>query len=271
MISIAIPDSMFIQDDTLHDRTVKVGEIARAAAIFGVERVYIYRDALRNHDAEYETARMIFEYMETPQYLRRRLIGKRKELEFVGLLPPLRIPSHLRNPTPQINETREAAIVMQNGELEADIGAKELAKIEGRVHEGQRTTVMVESLNPLRVKLAPRPESEYWGYEVRRAPTLARFLKSANFDLTILTSRLGQPIEKMWEDFCRKISQSQRILACFGSPEAGVDKMLKQDDAKASDFECLYVNCFPSQKVETIRLEEAVLGFLSILNIASRL
>ena len=94
MISIAIPDSLFVADDTLRDKTVKVGEIARACAIFGVERIYIYRDSSRNYDSNYEMARSVFEYMETPQYLRKRLIGRKKELEYVGLLPPLRTPNH---------------------------------------------------------------------------------------------------------------------------------------------------------------------------------
>jgi methyltransferase len=272
MISIAIPDSLFIQEDTLRERTIKVGEIARAVAIFGVERIYIYRDAKRSHESDYETAKMILEYMETPQYLRRRLIGRRKELEFVGLLPPLRIPSHRREPSPKVGEIREAVIVMQNGELMADIGSKELAIIEGRVHEGQRATVQVTSTSPLFAKLVPKPENEYWGYEVRKAPTLARFLKSGNFDLVIFTSRTGQPVETVWDEFCKRCSEAHRIVACFGSPEAGVDKMLKQDDAGVSDFKgSLYLNTFPSQNAETIRLEEAVLGFLSIVNIARNL
>ena len=33
--------------------------------------------------------------------------------------------------------------------------------------------------------------------------------------------------------------------------------MLKQDGAKVSEFDALYLNMFPSQNSETIRLEEA--------------
>ncbi|MGI0090098.1 MAG: putative RNA uridine N3 methyltransferase, partial [Nitrososphaerales archaeon] len=171
MISIAIPDSMFLDDDSLREKTVKVGEIARSAAIFGVERIYIYRDGLRNYDTDYETAKMIFQYAETPQYLRRSLLGKRKQLEFVGLLAPLRTPHHLKEAQPKIDEIRDAVIFMQNGELVADIGAKEFAKYESRGQEGQRVTIRVRSLTPLSVELAQKPEGTYWGYEVRRAPS----------------------------------------------------------------------------------------------------
>ncbi len=271
LISIAIPDSLFLEDDTLREKTVKVGLVARAAAIFGTERIYIFRDPRKNHENDYEVAKIIFEYAETPQYLRKRLYGRRKELEFAGLLPPLRIPSHLRNPEMAVNEEREAVIVFQNGEMMADVGARELATVEGRSQEGVRTTTKVLSLNPLKVAIIPRPSGVYWGYEIRRAPSLGRFLKSAHFDLTVLTSRLGTPLDKIWTDFCRKASASQRILVCFGSPDAGVDKLLKIENSKVGDFEAMYVNAFPQQNVETIRLEEAILGFLSILNIALRL
>ncbi len=271
MISIAIPDSMFLEDDTLREKTVKVGLVARSAAIFGIERIYIYRDSTRNNESDYEVAKTIFEYAETPQYLRKRVFGRRKELEYAGLLPPLRIPSHVIESYPEANQTRESVIVLQNGELMADVGANGLAMIEGRVHEGQRVTVRIISVDPLVVRVQERPLDKYWGYELRRAPSLARFLKSANFELTILTSRLGVSVDKIWKEFCERSASAPRILVCFGSPEAGVDKMLKQDKAKVADFPSMYLNTFPGQNAETIRLEEAVFGSLSILNLAIHL
>ncbi len=60
---------------------------------------------------------------------------------------------------------------------------------------------------------------------------------------------------------------------CFGSPDSGVDVMLSQDSASFEDFfpKSFVLNTFPSQNVGTVRLEEAILGSLSILNIANRL
>lgn len=268
MISIAIPDSMFLADDILRDKTLKVGEVARACAIFGVERIYIYRDSTKNHDSDYDVARLILEYANTPQYLRKRLIGRRKELEYVGLLPPLRTPNHMRDPSPKLGEYRDGVVIMQNGELTVDLGAKEFALLEGRAQEGQRLTFRVTSLKPLSASLSQHPEEVYWGYEVRRAPSLPRFLRSANFDMTVFTSRLGNNLSEAWDSFCLKVQNSQKILICFGSPDAGIDKILKQDGSKISDFEAMYLNFFPKQNAETIRLEEAILGSLSILNLA---
>lgn len=272
IFSIAVPDSLFSDEDTLRGKTIKAGQIGRAAAIFGVERIYIYRDASRNFDRDYETAKQIFQYMETPQYLRRRLISRRTELEFAGLLPPLKIPHHLKESTAIQGEIREAALLMQNGMLMADVGSKELAIFEDHGQPGQRVTIQVTSTKPLTVRLTESPQDIYWGFEVRRAPSLARFLRSASFELLIFTSRLGENIAENWNDLSSRLKAAERVLLCFGSPEEGVDFMLKEDNASVKDFpKALYLNFFPYQKVATVRLEEAIIGCLSIINLASRL
>jgi hypothetical protein len=54
-------------------RTLKVGTIARAAAVFRVDRIVIYRDR------EFDDSRFIsrvLQYAETPQYLRKRLFPR---------------------------------------------------------------------------------------------------------------------------------------------------------------------------------------------------
>ena len=55
------------------------------------------------------------------------------------------------------------------------------------------------------------------------------------------------------------------ILVVFGSPEKGIHeiiggKMNKVQNAKSLNF-------FPNQATETVRLEEAILGTLAILNV----
>lgn len=263
---------MFLDDDSLGRKSVKVGQLARSAAIFGVERIYIYRDSSHDYESDYLLAKTILEYAETPQYLRKRMFGKRKELDFAGLLPPLRTPHHMVEPTPAEGQVREAVILLQGGQLVADVGFNELAKFEGRAHEGQRTTVEVTSVKPLLVKSCEKPKGNYWGYEVRRAPSLARFLNSAKFAMTILTSRIGAPLWESWAEFQGMAKAAETILVCYGSPVSGLDRILAQERAKVSDFpKAKYLNFFPFQSAETIRLEEAVLGSLSILNLAVHL
>ena len=78
---------MFLEDDILREKTVKVGLIARAAAIFGVERIYIYRDPKKSHESDYEVAKIIFEYAETPQYSEKETLRTEKGARICGVAP----------------------------------------------------------------------------------------------------------------------------------------------------------------------------------------
>jgi hypothetical protein len=51
----------------------------------------------------------------------------------------------------------------------------------------------------------------------------------------------------------------------FGAPKKGVDEILASEGQSIRQFDFV-VNMFPFQGTETVRLEEAILGTLSILN-----
>ena len=55
---------------------------------------------------------MILKYLETPQFLRKRLFPKMNDLKFAGVLHPLRIPSHVTpaNPKKSNKETLEKGL-----------------------------------------------------------------------------------------------------------------------------------------------------------------
>src|SRR5438477_9900596 len=91
-ITVALPDTVLEEHDSLREKTVKLGQIARACSIYGVDSVLIFRDHLGRSEAP--LIQRILEYLETPQYLRKRLYQLDESLKFAGLLPPLRIPSH---------------------------------------------------------------------------------------------------------------------------------------------------------------------------------
>jgi predicted SPOUT superfamily RNA methylase MTH1 len=270
VLAIALPDSLLVDEDNLRGKTLKVGQIARSASIFGVQRIYIYRDSRQNFERDYQIAREILQYAETPQYLRKRLIAKKNDLENVGLLPPLRIPHHKLESKLAEGEIREAVLFFLGGKLLADVGAREAAEYSGRGQANQRVTVRVDSTKtPLRVSESKPPENTFWGYEVRRAPSLARFLRSLSFDLIVLTSRNGNLVNKRWIELVQKVNSATRTIVCFGAPDIGIDKLLKQDQASVSDFsDAEYLNMFPAQQVATVRLEEALLGSLTLVNLA---
>ena len=251
---VFIPDSLLEESDDPKIRTYKVGQIARACAIFGVEHVWIYRAGGR--DGRF--IKTILEYAETPQYLRKRLFPLMPELKYVGVIPPLRTPHHKLKGKPKVGEIREGFAFRKGRRVYADIGLDDLAMVEGDV-EG-RATFRIVSVRPLRVM--PAKPTEYWGYRVHLTrKSLAKTLKKARLDLVIATSRKGRDIREV------KLPPLEgEVGFVFGSPRKGVMELLGGEDY---NFD-LILNTIPNQRTATVRTEEALLATLAVFNLIRR-
>ncbi|MGI0010208.1 MAG: putative RNA uridine N3 methyltransferase, partial [Nitrosopumilaceae archaeon] len=118
----------------------------------------------------------------------------------------------------------------------------------------------------LSIKQIARNEvQQYWGYEVKESANLRTLLSNWNSHV-ILTSKKGKIIHKT-QKFFDEISDVS-VLIVFGSPERGIHEMLGNTINNVPKSQIL--NFFPEQATETVRLEEAMLGTLSILNILTR-
>ena len=92
-LAIAIPLSIVSDIPHLREKTLKIGLIGRAAAIFRVNEIIVFPDILNiNQKRDRNLIAMLLAYMETPQYLRKRLFKIKPELKYAGILPPLRTP-----------------------------------------------------------------------------------------------------------------------------------------------------------------------------------
>jgi methyltransferase len=96
-LSIALPGS--ILDNAGHKsaelQASLACQIARAAAIFCVDEVVIFREGPRTSDEDStDTLALLLSYMDTPQYLRRHLFPVSDKLKNVGSLNPLNLPNH---------------------------------------------------------------------------------------------------------------------------------------------------------------------------------
>ena len=274
-ISIAIPSSLVSDVPHLREKTARIGLIGRAAAIFRVDEIIIYRDLAR--PGEGELIKAVLTYMETPQYLRKRLIGLRPELRYVGILPPLRTPHHpLRASLAELRhgEFREGVVV---GSTRAgclvDVGVEEPLLAPGlRAPEGTRMTFLVERRGRS-VRLRPVQREEvpyYWGYRVLLVDHgLRGFISKRGFDLVLGTSRLGRPIQEVADELARTMRRSDKVLVLFGSPSEGLYDMAAREGIRLQEACDLVVNTIPDQGVATVRTEEAVLATLAVLNFIS--
>ena len=130
-LSIFIPNSFLSESKDLKIRTYKVGILGRALAIFQADNVVIYNDDhAKNEDGEMdgEFIAEILNYMNTPQYLRKKAFPIRSELKHVGILPPLRAPHHPVNSQPDVGDYRQGFTVKRNKKgTFVDIGMDKLA------------------------------------------------------------------------------------------------------------------------------------------------
>ena len=148
---VAIPDSSLVDEQTKRDKSTKIAQIARACAIFKVSRIYIYHDRERDYSYDRKLLKLILEFMDIPQYLRRILYPKVTELEFAGLLHPLKAPHHKPSIDPKnikIGDIRQAVTAKVKGSYFVDAGLSALVPLEGSALEGKRTTVKFTSAHP---------------------------------------------------------------------------------------------------------------------------
>lgn len=283
-VSIAVSGSIIDNAQSLELATLLAGQIARAATIFRVDEVVVFDSVPDGSDAstagreDESGARFlarILEYLETPQYLRRRLFPMHNNLKYVGLLPPLDAPHHVRKH--EWSHFREGVTLegnsSPNGTL-VDVGLSKSVVVEQVLEPGLRVTVAMGSdrnldtdcLRKVVKRCSPREEKGlYWGYTVRYASNLSRALKScpykSGYDHVIGTSEHGLVVNS--SDLV--LPTFRHLLITFGGL-AGLEESIEEDTSlkgkQASDVFNAYLNTCPSQGSRTIRTEEAI--FISL-------
>jgi len=269
-LSVALPASFTRDIPHLREKTSRAGIVARALAIFRVDEAIIYADAKGYSEKEGRLLQKLLSYQETPQYMRRALFARDPELQFAGILPPLRLPSHPSIDKPRIGMVREAVAVRAGDTSAVDAGFSSLVTVRSKLKPLDRVTVSLTRLEPsIEGKLVdPDRLPIYWGFRITRTDsTLGRLIRGEKRDLTISTSRKGRAIREILQDLISRWRSSQRTLILFGSPDEGVPEILNKEGVeveKACDFN---LNMIPNQGVETVRTEEALFATLSILNL----
>jgi len=276
-LSIAIPASVVSDTPHLREKTSKVGLIGRTAAIFRVGEIIIYPDGpLEKLADEMNLIATLLAYIETPQYLRKRLFKLEPQLQYAGILPPLRTPHHpldRRSRDLKVGEYREGVVLsrIKEGAL-IDIGVEKPALARNaQLVVGKRVTVrIVNGGEHLEAELANRDEvSAYWGYRVTvEERSLGRMLKARDFRLTIGTSKYGVPFAQIAGRIAEKWGQVDNVLVAFGAPAAGLNEIVAQEGFSLDDIVDFVVNTIPMQGTETVRTEEALIASLAVLNVA---
>ncbi|RXG50787.1 putative methyltransferase C9orf114 [Armadillidium vulgare] len=258
-ISIAVPASI-LKETCLSQvlRTYVIGQLARAACIYSIDEIIVYNDQplINNENITFlGMMKMILEYQECPQYLRKDLFPIHQFLKNSGVLNALNAPHHLL--AYQWCEYRFVTLSVREGIVRsrvsgkcsyADIGLKSDILIDKKLEPGLRVTTRlppeVETLNKM------------YGYVFKSD----RF--DTGYDLIVGTSDKGNDVNSV------SFKEFSHALILFGGVQ-GLETAKEADETlKKSDIRSLchhYVNVCPNQSSRTIRTEEAVLITLATL------
>ncbi len=191
-VSVALPGSVLLMQQTLDLKTRLASRIARAIAIFRADEVIIFDEsaslpcvrgtggrlvdlerALAEHTTEPAVhLALMLQYLECPQYLRRHFFPVHPALAKTGLMDPLALPSHVARD--EETPYREGVVLARNDEglARIDVGLREPIDIETEAPEGARVTVRLPRHpgGAARVVSPNRPRLKhglYWGFQVR--------------------------------------------------------------------------------------------------------
>jgi len=265
-LSIAIPDSSLLDESTILNKTKKISMMARTCAIFKINQILIYQDGKQNKN-DLALLSTSLKYLETPQYFRKEIFPKTQLLKYAGVLQPLNISSHLttsKQKMIKIGDVRDALIINYKGKKFLDIGINKHIQYFGKMKSGTRIAIQIKTIQPeLTAKEISRDSiKDYWGYNVKERSNLLSILSTWKGKI-ILTSKKGKNFSRL---DAKKITKSNEpILIVFGTTNKGIYDILGSDIKKIQNANVY--NFFPNQGTYTVRLEEAILGTLSIINI----
>ncbi|MFB0560851.1 MAG: putative RNA uridine N3 methyltransferase [Candidatus Lokiarchaeia archaeon] len=274
-IVLVLPASFVSDAPDLRLKTLKVGRLGRLAAIYRVNEVLLYADTSYGRQrGDLVLIKKILDYMETPQYLRKRVHPSSPLLRYAGILPPLATPHHplqSRKSELRDGEFREGVVVKSDskGSL-VDIGVERPQRLRGvslRVNTRVTVKVMVKNKKLYLERADLREVRDYWGYVVKISKnSLGSTLKRLRPALVVLTSRYGSSFSGIAERILEGWREAGRLFLVFGGPYEGLKEILEREKTDPYDVGDFLVNFIPGQATRTVRTEEAVSASLAVLN-----
>jgi len=278
--TVLVPSSVVREAEDKREATRKLGYVARAAAVFSVDRLVVFadRDGERRWGGGF--VETVLRYAATPPYLRKEAFDTRDELEYAGVLPPLRLSSWTGSESSGSGSHREGIVtqVGSEGRVRVNCGMQHPVSLhlpDGmEVSEGERVTIRVSSRRPLRAKIV---EGAPPGFQVF-ASTLGDELARPDAGFTVATSRFGVPVGTSTLGDLTKRARDGGLTVAFGSPERGLPPMLDVDVEAVREFDPgqsagapggfdVWLNTIPKQGSEVVRTEEAMFASLACLTL----
>ncbi|SFK72802.1 hypothetical protein SAMN04487950_0797 [Halogranum rubrum] len=277
--TICVPSSLVREAEDKREATRKLGYVARAATVFRADRLVVFPDREGESRWGGEFVTTVLEYAVTPPYLRQEAWDVRDELEYVGVLPPLRVSPQTGSESDGSGSLTQGIVteVGPEGRVRVNCGMQHpisLITPDGMsVGEGERVTVRISSREPVRARIVDEAPS---GYVVERTD-LAEALTRDDAGVRIATSRHGEKLSvSRLSSLVGRLDDGMTVV--FGSPGRGLPDIL---DIAVEDLPTstggasvgpdsgfdLWLNTIPRQGSEVVRTEEAMFASLACLTL----
>jgi len=281
-LSVLVPSSLVREAEDKREATRKLGYVARAATVFRADRLVVFPDGDGERRWGGGFVEVVLRYAATPPYLRKEAWGRRDELEYAGVLPPLRVSSRTGSGPDRPGSLQEGIVteVGPDGRVRVNCALQHPISLllpDGmEVSEGERVAIRISSREPVRARIVDEPPP---GFAIRRAD-LSEALARPDAGRRIAASRHGTVLSV--DRLADIVGRSGDMTVAFGAPGRGLPAILDvsvEDVAGAAESAAgdtdvepgpgfdLWLNTIPRQGSETVRTEEAMFASLAPLTL----
>jgi predicted SPOUT superfamily RNA methylase MTH1 len=263
-VSVLVPSSLTREAPDKRAATSKLGTVARAATVFRADRLVVYPDPGGDRAQGGGFVETVLAYAATPPYLRKEVWGERDELEYAGVLPPLRAVPRTGSGPESSGSLRQGIVteVGPDGRVRVNCGLQHpisLAAPDREPVEGERVTVRISSRRPVRAKLV-----EGRSLDVERAD-LTTALERPDAGVRLATSRHGEAVTADGLPALVERLREAGTTVVFGAPGRGLPEITGFDPGEGP-FD-RWLNVVPDQGSEVVRTEEAMIAALAVLSL----
>jgi predicted SPOUT superfamily RNA methylase MTH1 len=297
--SVLVPSSLAREAEDKREATRKLGYVARAAAVFRVERLVVFPDREGEEGFDGGFVETVLRYAATPPSLRKEAWGRRDELEDVGVLPPLRVASRTGSGSNGSGSLRQGIVtevgpddrVRVNCGLQHPVSLAVPPDVEAPA-VGERVTVRVSSRRPVRARIVDESPP---GFQVVREDLTASLARE-DAGTAVAASRYGEPLSASRLDgIVESIDDAGGLTVAFGAPERGLPAIFGVEPSEVTSSSVeetstddrtptesgsedvssdephgrfdLWLNTVPNQGSEVVRTEEAMFATLAPLTL----
>lgn len=275
-LTVVVPASILTVEQSLYEKTIILGFLARALAIFRVDELVIFVDS-ECRDGDVEVVKDVMNYMLTPPYIRKKLICRKETLRYAGVLPPLNIPTH---PTSdeglEVVPVREGVVINVRGRyVKVDVGLKEdvVAEVpkdianEVKPRVGAKVLVKIVEKDPLKgIIITERNVPWYLGFKVTTIYEVDNIIKMLTGPevLGVMTSKYGDEVSKLLSMYSKGL---KTIILMFGNYRKDFNELVGVEVSHIlSNVMKVSINTIPFQGVRSVRTVEAVYATLALIN-----